>query len=394
MQKENPYSIYAVAHTDQAVLPFNNRGRTVRIVFASNIETQRVSVRFANYYGDTPLPVGAVSLAPCDKNGSLHSGSILPVTVEGKLAFELAPGEVCSSNPIDLAIFPGDHVALSIYYPGEQRVVSGNRLGNLTLRSKPGNYCVQETFPAPDLISRFSRTMMASGATAQVTTVCEIIAQSEKPHRVLACFGDSITQQGNWTVPLQKLLLRRYPGQVSLCNLGIGGNRLLHASPPEARGAYGPAGVERFERDVLGLHGLHYVVLALGLNDIGLPGTQGAPEEDLIDLPQYRAAMEGLALRLHQKKVAVYAATLTPRSLQKPYDGKRESVRCALNDWIKTAGCFDAVLDFDKVLRREDGLPGMKEQFALPDGLHPSPLGGLWMAKSIDLSLFGGESIA
>jgi hypothetical protein len=51
------------------------------------------------------------------------------------------------------------------------------------------------------------------------------------------------------------------------------------------------------------------------------------------------------------------------------------------------------VLDFDKVLRRTDGKPGMQEGYVLPDGLHPSPLGGMVLAKSIDISLFGSEDV-
>ncbi len=391
MQTEKQFSIYALAHTDVGSLPFNNRGRTLRVVVPVNIQAGALALRFANYYGGQPLPIGRVSLALCNEKGVLRPGASRPVTLGGEGSFTLPAGASLLSDWLELPVSPGDWLALSIHYPGEPRVQSGNRIDSLTLRSRPGDYCAEAALPAPGLLSRLSRTAIASGAILQVTSICEIVAKSDAPHRVLACFGDSITQQGNWTVPLRRRLARRLPGQVSLCNLGIGGNRLLQGPPAFSGGLYGPSGLARFERDVLGLSGLGWVLLALGSNDLGIPGLEGTPEEELPNLAQLAAGLEKLAEKARGQGIKAYAATLAPRPIDPPYTAPREALRLGLNEWIRKAACFDAVIDFDKALCREDGRAGMREGYALPDGLHPSPFGGLWMAKAIDLSLFGEE---
>ena len=393
MVSEPFVSIFTQAHADQRSLPFNNRGRTVRMVLSANIATCALAVRLANYYGEADLPIGKARIGLCDAKGKLCTANSLALTVQGQQQFVLPVGETVLCDTLPIQLHPGDYFAISLYYPSPLRVASGNRCDCFTQRSRLGDYCEVCELPKPGLLTRLSRTAAASGFMVQATSVCEVLAQSSTPHRVLACFGDSIVQQGNWTVPLRKLLAKRYPGEVSLCNLGIGGNRLLGDAAPSTKGLYGLAGVRRFAREVLELQGLRYVVLALGVNDIGLPGYEGVPNTDLPGLPAYSAAMQELADSLHAQGVRVYAATLTPRTLQPPFDEEREALRQMFNEWIRSAACFDAVLDFDKALRREDGLPGMKDRYALADGLHPSPYGGLWMAKSIDLSLFGGDAL-
>lgn len=391
MEQQSLHSLFAIAQTDIRTTPFNNHSRTLRLVIHPNVDAYAVSVRFANYYAAGPLPVGAASLALCDANGQLEADTLVPLTVGGLLSFSLDADTEVISDAVRFPIKPGQPFALNLYYPTEERVVSGNWIGSGALRSRPGNFSADIELPGPGLVSRFARTLAASDMTVATTNVAEVIAHRETPGRVLACFGDSITQQGNWTFPLEKLLHHRYPGEISICNLGISGNRLLHGPAPATGGLFGEAGIIRFERDVLRLNGLTHCIIGLGSNDLGHPGSEGVSESELPTLPQYTEALEGLAGQLHQRGVKSYVSTIAPRAIDPPYDEPREALRQEMNAWIRSAPCFDAVLDFDAVLRREDGNPGIREGCVLPDGLHPNPYGGLWMAKSIDLSLFGGD---
>ena len=383
-----PRAIFAMAHTDLRAVPFNNHSRTMRLVVESNADAMALWVRFSNRCGTCPLVVGAVSLARCNRDGILTPGTLVPLTVGGVQCFEIPPGADMLSDTLRFPLAPGDYFALNIYYPENSRVESGNWMGVGTLRSRPGNFSADLEMPGPSLVSRFARTVVIAGLTTTTTTVAEIVALCPAPGRVVACFGDSITQQSNWTAPLQKLLHHRYPGEISLCNLGISGNRLLYGSPPKLGKLYGISGLARFEEDVMALPGLTHCIIGLGTNDLGHPGYMGTPQSEMITLPEYAAAMEKLARRLHEENVFAYASTLCPRPLAGTYDEERETLRLAINQWIRTTPCFDAVLDFDAVLRREDGPPGMKDGYAIPDGLHPSPLGGMMLAKSIDLALF------
>ncbi|MFV0351283.1 MAG: GDSL-type esterase/lipase family protein [Oscillospiraceae bacterium] len=390
MSKVYQKAIFSVAHTDMRVPPFNNHGRTLRVTAESNTDAYAISVRFSNRYGDKPLSVGAASLALCNVHGELVPNTLIPLTVGGVLDFVLEPGMDLVSDRVRFPLMPGDTLALNIYYPTDEKVISGNWVGSGALRSRFGNFSADIRLPGPNLVSRFARTVAASDMTVMTTSVAEIIAHSSTPGCVVGCFGDSITQQSNWTAPLSKLLYHTYPGKISVCNLGVSGNRLLANSPPSLGVLNGMAGIDRYQWDLLPLHGLTHAILEIGTNDIGIPGSHGAPDSDLITAQQYMQSMQKIAEDLHSRGVRVYVATLPPRPIARPYTEDREVLRKQINDLLRTSHAFDAILDFDAVLRREDGKPGMREGCALPDGLHPSPYGGLLIAKSINLSLFGG----
>lgn len=381
-------SVFTVAQTDIGAMPFNNHGRTLRVVVPCNVQATGMQVRFANHCGKEPLAIGAASLALCSEDGVLRPDTLVPLTVDGVLAFELAPGQEQQSDVASFCTAPGDFFALNIYYPTPQRVASGNWVGRGGLRSRPGNFSADLTLPGPGLVSRFARTVITADMTVTITTVAGITAICERPGLVIGCLGDSVTQQGNWTGPFEKLLHHHFPGRVSLCNLGISGNRLLADAAPASGELLGIAGVKRFEWDLLAVEGLTHAVLALGANDVGLPGSEGVPEGEVPTTARYTAALEHMARELHRREVFVICATITPRWIVNQFTEPRELLRREWNDWIRSASCFDAVFDFDAVLSRPDGKPGMRDKCHLPDGLHPSPFGGVLMAKSIDLSLF------
>ena len=383
-------TVFSVAHTDARVHPLGNQERTLRLVAAPNTRAAALKVKFSNEYGENPVLIGAATLALCDEEGLLHPGTLVPVTFGGKLGLVLAPGEEAFSDAVPFPLQPQDYFALSLYYPNEEKIISGNWVAAAAQRSGQGNFTATEDIPGLEVASRLVRTFMHSNMAVTLTSVCEIVALREAPGRTLACFGDSITQQGNWTVPFAQRLARAYPGEISLCNLGISGNRLLHPSPAHLGGLNGKPGIERFARNVLSLHGLTHAILELGSNDIGLPDGHSVPDEELITAADYIAGMEKLAAQLKERGVKAYVATIAPRAVDdKPFDEKREKLRQDMNALLRGSAVFDAVLDFDAWLRRPDGEPGMKEGCVLPDGLHPSPFGGMCIAREIDISLFG-----
>ncbi|MEG1641117.1 MAG: GDSL-type esterase/lipase family protein, partial [Ruthenibacterium sp.] len=212
--------------------------------------------------------------------------------------------------------------------------------------------------------------------------------ESTPPPRVLATFGDSIMQQGAWVTPFTKALYAKYKGEISVCNLGIGGNRLLHESPPLNKGFYGHAGMARYRYDLLPLNGLTHVILALGTNDIGLPGKDAVPEDELITVQDYSTALTTLVEDLRRQDVQkIFGALLLPREINHVYTEEREQLRLAINEWIRTSKLFDAVLNLGAPIADTDGI-GMKKEFSMPDGLHPNKAGGKAIADAIDLTLF------
>ena len=66
-----------------------------------------------------------------------------------------------------------------------------------------------------------------------------------------------------------------------------------------------------------------------------------------------------------------------------------ETIREAVNQWILSAGAFDAVVDFDAAARDPEHPRQFRAGFNNGDHLHPNDKGYQAMADAIDLSLFG-----
>jgi len=65
-------------------------------------------------------------------------------------------------------------------------------------------------------------------------------------------------------------------------------------------------------------------------------------------------------------------------------DAKRKEV----NEWIRTRGKFDGVIDFDKATLDPNHPSRLLPQYDSGDHLHPSDAGGKAMSETVDLSLF------
>jgi lysophospholipase L1-like esterase len=177
-----------------------------------------------------------------------------------------------------------------------------------------------------------------------------------------------------------------------MVNMGISGNRLLNDGA-------GQSALARFDRDILSVPGLSYVIVFLGVNDLGIAygkfesgpmaaffksqqGPNKATAETMI------AGYRQLIARAHEKGVKIYGATIAPYEGAGYYSDEGNEVRESINKWIRTGGAFDAVLDFDAAFRD----PAKPTQMAIPlqagDHLHGSDAGYEAVAKSIDLKLF------
>jgi lysophospholipase L1-like esterase len=85
----------------------------------------------------------------------------------------------------------------------------------------------------------------------------------------------------------------------------------------------------------------------------------------------------------------VIGCTLTPYQGAAYYSDNGEQVRMAVNQWIRTSGAFDAVVDFEAATRDPDQPKQFRAGFNNGDHLHPNDTGYQAMADAIDLSLFG-----
>ena len=218
---------------------------------------------------------------------------------------------------------------------------------------------------------------------------------------VVVCFGDSITDgtastmngDDRWPDVLAQRLQARHGNRLVVVNAGIGGNRVVgpadYADKPIAGG---PGALDRLQRDVLSLSGVKHVIWMEGINDYGAAGT---PVDAVT--AGYR---DGVA-RMKAQGIRVIGATLTSgwhSTIASHGTDEVDARRKATNDFIRSAGVFDAVVDFDAATL--DTATGEIKSDMQPnstiggagDKLHPNRAGYAAMARAIDLELFAPAS--
>jgi lysophospholipase L1-like esterase len=172
---------------------------------------------------------------------------------------------------------------------------------------------------------------------------------------------------------------------VSVLNHGIGGNRLL-------LDGLGPNALARFDRDVLAQTAVRAVVVLEGVNDLGTLTRDHdvSAEEHAALVAQIEGAYAQMIERAHAHGIRVVGATILPYGGSNYYHpgAESEADRQVINAWIRGAGHFDAVVDFDKVTR-DPAHPGrLLPAYDSGDHLHPGPAGYKAMGEAIPLSLF------
>ena len=217
--------------------------------------------------------------------------------------------------------------------------------------------------------------------------------RSDDEARAIVTFGDSITDGFNSTVDAnrrwpdrlaERLLDRSHPENRSVVNQGISGNRLLH-------NVIGPDALSRFDRDVIGQTHVGFVTVLLGINDVGFSAIQvpNSPfASQAVTSNQMIQAYRQFIARAHAKGIKIIGATLTPFEGAGYATPEGEAKRQAANDFIRTSGEFDGVIDFDQVTRDPNHPTRLASRFDSGDHLHPNDLGYKAMADSIDLSIF------
>ncbi|MEU5866366.1 GDSL-type esterase/lipase family protein [Nonomuraea sp. NPDC047529] len=135
---------------------------------------------------------------------------------------------------------------------------------------------------------------------------------------------------------------------------------------------------------MLARSGLAWLIVFEGVNDIGTaPATQAAQRQVADDLI---AAYDQIVTRAHARDLRVYGATLTPFGGNTSYDdpgGHREAARQQLNEWIRTSGTFDAVIDLDRAARDPAAPRNLLPAYDVGDHLHLNPAGYKALAEAV-----------
>jgi lysophospholipase L1-like esterase len=334
---------------------------------------QHLRVRLSNAYGTNTVVI--INSAHVAMAGTLGSGTIDPttdkaLTFRGAPSVVIPPGEVILSDPFDYNLHALTNLAISIYF--------GN-VSATTINGHPGSRTTS-FIVASNAVSSANLSGAPNVAHWYIITGVDVLADAAD--RTVVTLGDSITDgrgsttDGNdrWPDDLARRLATNAPtAGVAVDNMGIGGNGIF--------AGLGPAAMNRFDRDVLNQSGVRWLIVFEGVNDIGGDAT-GNIATNLI------AAYTTFANKAHARGLLAYGATITPFGGNGYFTPTHEAERQAVNAWFRTNTVYDALIDFDKVVRDPVTLTNLLAAYNSGDGLHLNPLGYQVMASNVDLTLF------
>lgn len=356
---------------------------TVRQIFHLSVGGAQLRVHISNAFGTEALRVSSVHVARplSPASSAIDPASDHPLTFGGKEEAEIPPGAALVSDPLNLAVAPLSDLAVSFHLQQPPATETSHPGSRATSYYVHGDLVAAPTFAEAEHVDHWYQ-------------VSEIDIAAPPGAASLVVLGDSITDghgattNGNdrWT----DVLASRLAGlpatrNIGVSNQGIGGNHLL-------TDGLGPNALARFDRDVLAPAGVQWVLVFEGVNDLGGLARSGevpaAQHAALVE--RVLAAYQQIVVRAHAHGLSVIGATVTPYAGSAYYHPGplSEADRQAVNQWIRTPGHFDAVIDFDGVVRDPDHPDRLLPAYDCGDHLHPSPAGYKAMGNAIPLALF------
>jgi lysophospholipase L1-like esterase len=346
---------------------------TLRQVVCVSIGGKKLQLKFSNKFGKNPVTMKAVQIAVSTGGSTINESTSKKLKFKGEQEVTMQPGEEITSDAVSFDLKPRMEVAITISF-GEV---------SPTLTGHPGSRTTSYILSGEQTSSNTDFTSSVKTDHWYIITGIDVESKSAA---AVAIIGDSITdgrgsgtnKQNRWPdILAMRLLDNNATKQIGVLNMGIGGNAVL-------RGGLGPTALTRFDRDVLQQEGVKWVIIYEGVNDLGSTRDSAAAFNVAKGLI---AAYDSMITKAHACGLKVYGATITPFNKASYYRPYRDAARNLINDWIRTSGHFDAVIDFDKAIRDPND-PATILAEAQSDYLHPNELGYQMMGKAVDLSLF------
>lgn len=342
--------------------------QTVRNIVHTSVGGSGLRISLSNAYGSVPVTFDSVWVGRAGAGAQVVAGSNRRLSFGGSPSVTVPVGAEVLSDPVPGDIPAQSTLAVSIHVVGDAGTVSGHKLAHQTSYvSTAGDHAGEEfagSFPT------------TTGSYAWVES-----AVVEAPQQVdtVVALGDSITDGDKSTTSTNRrwpnVLARRIlagpkPQQFGVMNAGISGNRVLADGP-------GVSAQARFDREVLAQPDVSTVVVMEGVND--LRWELATKPADLIQ------AYRQLIGRAHARGVCVIGGTITPWEGGSLWSAPKDAIRGEVNEWIRTSGEFDAVVDFDAAVRDPAQPSRILAAYDSGDHLHPGDAGYRAMGNAVDL---------
>ena len=366
--------------SQQLVEPHNNppapglTGNTLRQVVRVSIGGNVMRMRFSNEFSKSPVTMKRVTIAASAGGSAIVTSTMKELKFGGKTEATMNPGVAVTCDSLAFDLKPRMDVAVTISFGETSPDVTGHPGSRTTSYILTGDKYSEKDFagavPTDHWYAISGIDVMAPVNAAAVVTLGNSITDGR---------GSGTNKQNRWPDILSEQLLKNPDTKnIGVLNAGIGGNCVL-------RQCLGPSALDRFERDVLNQSGVRWLIIFEGVNDIGGVRSNDRASQVADDLI---AAYEKMVALAHAKNIKVFGGTILPFKGNGYYNEYSDQCRNTVNEWIRTGGKFDAVIDFDAALRDPQDHAKLGVSTYQNDGLHLDEAGYKKMGELIDLKLF------
>jgi lysophospholipase L1-like esterase len=372
--------------------PQSFENQTLRMIVHTSVAGTRIRVTLSNALGEQPLTIGSARVARRVSGASVDTSSDRVLTFDGSRAVSIPAGETVTSDSVDLDVPALADLAVSVYFPTTAVATTSHFLALQTnyISTGPGDLTAAATFNNAKTITSWPFLSGVDVVAPQDAATVVVFGDSTVD-------GDGSTSDTNrrWPDAMAERLQKHSSGRLGIVNAGIIGNRLLRDSPQQAGSEFGAAlgrsGLARFEHDVLAQTGVRYVIVRIGINDIGFPGAL-SPATEHVTAANLISGYRQLIAKAHARGVRIIGTTLSPFENAAVaagyYSPEKEKIRQNINTWIRANRDFDAVIDIDAVLRDPGHLSRLLPEYDSGDHLHPNDAGYLASANAVPLEIF------
>ena len=366
------------------VLPLEDlHDATLRQIVHLSVGGAQLRVHISNAFGTVPLQLTAVHIARAIAAGSdaIDPATDCALTFHGSASVTVPAGAEYISDPVNFSAPPLSNLAITLRMDEPPAQETGHPGSHAVSYVTHGDHVASASLPGAEKVEHWYQISDVDVATFATPTAVVTLGDS-----ITDGHGSTVNGNNRWPDVLAARLQTGASTQnIGVLNEGIGGNRLL-------LDGLGPNALARFDRDVLAQAGARYLIVLEGVNDLGTLTRDHdvSPAEHQALVQNILGAYEQIVTRAHAHGIRVMGATILPYAGSDYYHPgpTSEADRQQINQWIRVPGHFDAVLDFDQVMRDPNHPDRMLPAYDSGDHLHPSPAGYKVMADAIPLTWF------
>ena len=371
-------------------------------------------VRFSNYFGTTPVTIGAAHLAIAATPPAVDPANDVVLSFGGGPSIVIAPGTEVMSDPVNVTYAFGQKLAVTAYVQGnfapltqhESQVItnysSDINAGDTTTDSAGASLAQPNTewflLSGMDVYGQYQGTVAILGSSTidghnsnlgdtNAYPVAQVAVPGQDNDRISDALARTLNAAGF---------------HLGVLNAGILGD----VAGPTSGSASGSPGIDRIDRDVLHQPGIKTVVIDLGQVDLRLNACGEATEvEDSLQDMVAQAHAAGVRVILGTIAPASYCTNTNssyygpnPANNGGPFAGDsnpgpenpENAQRRLVNTWIRTTGTalpgVVGVADFESVLADPEHPDFLVPTLNSGDNFHPNGTGYRVKSQAIPIN--------